>query len=61
VSAMADLDGRKVSLGTDLAAPFADLRAALAPGTGLFAAPPSQARVLRPGETADTGALFIRP
>jgi V8-like Glu-specific endopeptidase len=60
-SAMVEIDGETVSLGTDLAAPIATLRAALEDGVGLFATPPSSARVTRPGERADTGALFVRP
>lgn len=61
VSAMADLDGEKVSLGTDLAGPIEDLRAALQPGPGLFSTPLSDTRTLRPGESADIGARFVRP
>lgn len=61
VSAMAELDGQKVSLGMDLAGPIADLRAALAENRSLFGAPPASARIIRGGERADTGALFVRP
>ncbi|WP_296416782.1 trypsin-like serine peptidase [Pseudooctadecabacter sp.] len=61
VSAMAELDGEKVALGMDLAAPIALLRAELENTQGRFASPPSSARVIRPGERADTGALFVRP
>lgn len=60
-SAMAELDGEKVSLGMDLAEPIAVLRLALEQGRGLFATPPTTARVIRQGERADTGALFVRP
>ncbi|AKS47268.1 V8-like Glu-specific endopeptidase [Octadecabacter temperatus] len=60
-SAMAELDGVKVALGMDLAEPIATLRLALEDGRGLFATPPTSARVIRPGERNDTGALFVRP
>jgi len=61
VSAMAELDGEKVALGMDLAEPIATLRLALQDGRGLFGTPPASARVIRPGERNDTGALFVRP
>jgi hypothetical protein len=61
VSAMAELDGEKVALGMDLAEPIATLRLALQNGRGLFGTPPASARVIRPGERNDTGALFVRP
>lgn len=62
VSAMAEVDGEKVALGMDLAAPLAELETLLADDTGVFAAPPTTARVIRPGERNDnTGALFVRP
>ena len=61
VSAMAEMDGEKVALGMDLAEPIAVLRLALENGTGLFSTPPATARVIRPGERANTGALFVRP
>lgn len=60
-SAMAELDGEKVALGTDLAAPIETLMAALEDGRGLFDTPPTTARVIRQGERNDTGALFVRP
>lgn len=60
-SAMAEVDGKTVSLGMDLAQPLQDLRAQLTSGGGVFATPPTSARVIRPGERADTGALFLRP
>ncbi|SLN55997.1 trypsin-like serine peptidase [Pseudooctadecabacter jejudonensis] len=61
VSAMAELDGAKVALGMDLAAPIATLRAELdSGGTGLNSAP-TTARVLNSGQRNDTGALFVRP
>ncbi|MBU2994313.1 trypsin-like peptidase domain-containing protein [Octadecabacter sp. 1_MG-2023] len=61
VSAMAEMDGDKVALGMDLAEPIAVLRLALEEGRGLFSTPPASARVIRPGERANTGALFVRP
>lgn len=61
VSAMAEMDGEKVALGMDLAEPIAVLRLALEQGRGLFSTPPASARVIRPGERANTGALFVRP
>ncbi|MCF2871023.1 trypsin-like serine protease [Octadecabacter sp. G9-8] len=61
VSAMAELDGEKVALGMDLAEPIAVLRLALERGRWQFNTPPATARVTRPGERADTGALFVRP
>lgn len=61
VSAMAELEGRKVALGTDLAAPMAVLMAEIGRQDGLFATPPGQVRIIRPGERTETGALFVRP
>lgn len=61
VSAMADMDGQRIALGMDLAEPIATLRFALDHSSIGFDTPPSQARVLRPGERNDTGALFVRP
>lgn len=61
VSAMAEMDGARVALGMDLAEPLATLRAALAAGSGLFGTPPASARIIRPGERTNTGALFVRP
>lgn len=61
VSAMAEVNGEKVALGMDLAEPIALLRFELEQGRGLFSSPPATARVLRRGERAETGALFVRP
>ena len=61
VSATADVDGERVALGKDLAAPIATLRAALEDGRGLFRASAPSARFIRQGERAHTGALFVRP
>lgn len=59
VSAMAEVDGRKVSLGTQLEEPLRLLKEALAAGEGHFigAAP----RMSTIGEHRDTGAKFARP
>ena len=61
VSAMAEIDGAKVSIGTDLAGPFDALQAAYDTELGLFREPPSGVRIVRPGERTETGALFVRP
>lgn len=61
VSAMAEIDGEKVALGMNLAEPIAVLRLALEERRGSFSTPPSTARMIRQGERADTGALFVRP
>lgn len=59
VSAMAEVEGRKVSLGTQLQQPLQVLTRALAAGQGFFQAPaPSMATA---GERRDTGAKFARP
>jgi hypothetical protein len=59
VSAMAEVEGRKVSLGTQLVAPLQTLRAALDAGQGVFqdAAP----KTFTFGERRDTGAKFAKP
>jgi len=61
VSSMAELDGRRVALGMDLARPLATLRAALETDTEVFDTVPGRARVLAPGERSETGARFVRP
>jgi V8-like Glu-specific endopeptidase len=61
MSAMAEMDGEKVALGVDLAEPIAILQLELERDRGLFATPPTSARVIQQGERADTGALFVRP
>lgn len=59
VSAMAEVEGRKVSLGTRLIDPLLALRAALDAGEGVFqeAAP----RMLSAGNRRETGAKFAKP
>lgn len=61
LSAMADVNGEKVALGMDLAAPLADLRLALSQDRGVFGAQQSTVRIITTGERNDTGALFVRP
>ena len=59
VSAMAQVDGRKVSLGTQLEAPLRDLMDALAAGEGYFQS--EAPRMSTIGERRRTGAKFARP
>ncbi len=54
VSAKAEVDGEKVSLGTALGAPLARLRAELA-------ASEEKGRILVDGDRHDTGAKFVKP
>jgi len=56
VSAKGELDGGQVALGTSLAVPLAELRAAFG-ASGTAALP--QVRTLAPAERADTGAKFV--
>ncbi|MFD0860021.1 trypsin-like serine peptidase [Roseovarius aquimarinus] len=59
VSAMAEVDGRKVSLGTQLQLPLEVLRAELAAGMGgSGGSGPTMAEV---GEVRETGAKFAKP
>ena len=53
VSAMAEVDGQKVSLGTQLEKPLQVLRAEMAAGNGTF--------VTSADTTRDTGAKFAKP
>jgi len=55
VSAKAEMTGQKVALGTSIAAPLADLRAALARGDGVRAGDPL------PRDPGAKGAKFLRP
>lgn len=59
VSAMAEVEGRKVALGTQLIEPLDTLRAALDAGQGVFQDAPPQ--MLSSGARRDTGAKFARP
>ncbi len=59
VSAMAEVDGRKVSLGTQLEEPLAVLRAALAAGEGIQQAGAPQMNAV--GVRRVTGAKFAKP
>lgn len=56
VSAKGELDGATVALGSTLAGPLAELRAAFAEGGS---APLPQVRTLGPAERAETGAKFV--
>lgn len=59
VSAMAEVEGRKVSLGTRLSDPLQVLRAALDAGEGVYQeAPP---HMFTAGTRRDTGAKFAKP
>jgi len=59
VSAMAEVGGRKVSLGTRLQEPLRDLMGALEAGEGFHL--PAAPRMAVPGERRQTGAKFARP
>ena len=62
ISAKADLDGRKVSLGTSLEGPLTDLRALMAAAEAVQPVAKPATRVLKPDEGRDrTGAKFLRP
>ncbi len=59
VSAMAEVDGEKVSLGTQLEEPLIVLRAALDAGQGVFQSPAP--KMFTTGERRKTGAKFAKP
>ena len=59
ISAMAAVDGRKVSLGTQLEAPLEILLARLAAGEGVFQ--PDAPKMTASGTRRDTGAKFAKP
>ncbi len=59
VSAMAEVEGQKVSLGTQLEVPLAVLRAELAAGGGMRAGTGPYMAVV--GQTRQTGAKFAKP
>lgn len=59
ISAMAEVDGQKVSLGTQLEDPLDLLRAELAAGRGTMQAPPP--KLFSSTERRDTGAKFAKP
>ncbi len=59
VSAMAEVDGEKVSLGTQLQDPLELLRSELAAGKGAFQAPAPEMAVK--GVRRNTGAKFAKP
>ncbi|MEM9240391.1 MAG: trypsin-like serine protease [Pseudomonadota bacterium] len=58
VSAMAEVKGQKVSLGTQLQKPLDDLMNALEAGQGTFQT--SAPKMIGAGERRDTGAKFIK-
>ncbi|MEP3329934.1 trypsin-like serine protease [Sedimentitalea sp.] len=62
VSAKAEVQGRRVALGTDLTEPLAHLKSQLENGDG-FAVPtaPRTNRITVGGARRDTGAKFIKP
>ena len=57
VSAMAEMDGRKVSLGTQLEGPLAELLPMLDENS----ATPQPRRMFTTGDRRDTGAKFAKP
>ncbi len=59
VSAMAEIEGHKVSLGTQLEEPLEQLRAALDAGRGHFQAPAP--KMFSGTQRRDTGAKFAKP
>ncbi len=59
VSAMAEVGGRKVSLGTQLQAPLQDLLDALDAGYGAHV--PAAPKMVSASERRDTGAKFAKP
>lgn len=62
VSAMAEVEGKKVSIGTSLEQPLAELRALLAEGDGMFQRPPRLAQGGKAEAPRHTGsAKFVRP
>jgi V8-like Glu-specific endopeptidase len=71
VSAIGEMDGRRVSYGMDIAAPLSELMRDLAAGRGVFPAPVVQSRRLTVGSADEaaggdggrgsTGAKFVRP
>lgn len=62
VSAMAEISGEDVSLGTALGQPLEKLRAELAQGKGFFDEnAPTVSRIAVGGERNETGAKFVRP
>lgn len=62
VSAKGEVGDQKVSLGTDLERPLADLRALLAAGDGIFKRPETPpVRLDRAQSVSASGAKFVRP
>lgn len=62
VSAKAEVDGKRVSLGTSLGATLATLQAELVAGKGVFQDDaPRRKRVVVGGSNSNTGAKFVKP
>ena len=64
VSAKAMMQGRRVSLGTNLLKPLDEMRAMLESGTGLVSGTPVSARRIKVGEESSEnadGAKFLKP
>tara|TARA_R110002049_G_scaffold117332_3_gene270615 strand:+ start:8755 stop:9540 length:786 start_codon:yes stop_codon:yes gene_type:complete len=61
VSAMAEVEGEHVSLGTALGAPLALLQAELVAGKGVFLEAGPASKRISVGEQHQTGAKFVRP
>jgi protease YdgD len=62
VSAKAEVDGKRVSLGTSLGATLAILQAELVAGKGVFQdGSPRRKRVIVGGSNSNTGAKFVKP
>lgn len=62
VSAMADMNGRRVSIGADLSAQLPDLTAKLGKGDGVFFRAAPEVRTLSADEARAGGAAkFVRP
>lgn len=62
VSAMSEIEGRPVSIGTDLEVPLARVWSEFEAGEGLFGGDVPQVRRLTPGtRNEETGAKFVRP
>ncbi|MBB3992399.1 V8-like Glu-specific endopeptidase [Sulfitobacter undariae] len=61
VSAKAEVEGEKVSLGTALGQPLAELKAELVAGRARYLGEKPKDRRLRVGERSETGGKFVSP